>query len=477
MMTPVLAAVLALTPAPASFGQKHSVNLVALGCPKNTVDAEVMLGDLQRSGLRVVKEPSDADIVIVNTCSFVEDAKRESISAVIEAAALKQDRSVPAKGVFVTGCLAQRYADELANELPEVDAVVGFEHYSDLPKQVLDLLATHDDEEGHGDATTSPTVLVGSASVPFRPEEERVSLTPDHIAYIRVAEGCDHACTFCAIPGFRGSFRSKPFDVVVAEAERLVANGVRELNLIAEDTNQYGSDWGDNDQRRLADLLHALADIPDLRWIRLLYCYPSYFSDELIASIASIDKVVKYIDIPLQHLAPTVLQRMRRPPGKYTLDLLRKLRTEIPGLTLRTTFISGFPGETDEEHRELVRLARELGFERGGAFSYSEEEGTPAAEMEEQVEDEVREARRDELVAFFQDSAHAWAEAQVGKQLRVIIDRMEGFDAIGRTEGDAPDIDGSVRLPECVLAPGTCVRANIVAADAMELVAQLEGGA
>jgi ribosomal protein S12 methylthiotransferase len=463
--------------------QSKSVALVALGCPKNTVDAEVMLGDLQRSGLRVVKEPKQADIVIVNTCAFVEDAKRESIAAVIEAAGLKQDRDVPACGLFVTGCLAQRYADELATELPEVDAVVGFEHYADLPTQVLELLARQPetpegaasalDAISSGHVTSAlPKVMVGSNTIPFRSEEDRHQLTSPHYAYIRVAEGCDHACTFCAIPGFRGEFRSKPFDVVLAEAERLVENGVRELNLIAEDTNQYGSDWGEADERRLADLLHALAAIPSLKWIRLLYCYPSYFSEELIDAIAGIDKVCKYIDIPLQHLSSSVLARMRRPGGAGTVALLKKLRERIPNLTLRTTFISGFPGETDAEHRELVQLASELGFERGGAFAYSAEDGTPAAEMDDQIDDDVREARRDELIALFQDHASDWAEAQVGRELNVIIDRMEGLDAIGRTEGDAPDIDGSVRLPEAVLAPGTQLKVRVIAADVMELVAE-----
>ena len=455
--------------------QKYSVALVALGCPKNTVDAEVMLGDLQRSGLRVVREPRDADIVVVNTCAFVEDAKSESIAAVIEAGQLKTSRDVPARGLFVTGCLAQRYAEELAGELPEVDAVVGFEHYNELPNQVLRVLADTEAAEAMGDEDDDgpeQAVLVGSASVPFRPEEDRVSITPPHLAYIRVAEGCDHACSFCAIPGFRGSFRSKPFDVVVAEAERLIANGARELNLIAEDTNQYGSDWGTADSRRLVDLLHVLAANPQLKWIRLLYCYPSYFSEELIDAIASIDKVVKYIDIPLQHLSPTVLQRMRRPGGLATLALLRKLRERIPDLALRTTFICGFPGETDEEHDELVRHARAMGFERGGAFAYSQEDGTPAAEMEEQVDEEAKEARRDELIALFQDRAESWAQAQVGKRMQVIIDKMDGLDAVGRTYADAPDIDGSVRLPECVLAPGTVLTVTIVAADVMELVAQ-----
>ena len=473
--------------APAVVPQRHSVSLVALGCPKNTVDAEVMLGDLQRHGLRVVDEPTEDDVVIVNTCAFVEDAKSESIAAVIEAAELKAERSAPAKGLFVTGCLAQRYADELAAELPEVDAVVGFEHYADLPSQVLELLASADaaaaaegsaaDDEGAADEAAAGLgrVLVGSASVPFRSEETRVRLTASHTAYIRVAEGCDHACTFCAIPGFRGAFRSKPFDVVLAEAERLVESGVRELNLIAEDTNQFGSDWGASDPRRLADLLHALAAMPKLRWIRLLYCYPSYFSRELFDAIASIDKVVKYIDIPLQHLSPTVLQRMRRPKAASTVNLLRRLRQRIgPSLVLRTTFICGFPGETDAEHEELHALAEELRFERGGAFAFSKEEGTPAASLDAQIDEPTKQARRDRLIALFQDTAAEWAEAQVGKELRVMIDRVdeEAGDAIGRTEADAPAIDGSVLLPGCAhLAPGTELLVTVTAADVMELVA------
>ncbi len=447
-----------------------------------------MLGDLQRSGLRVVKEPSDAEIIIVNTCAFVEDAKHESIGAVLAAAELKADGRVPARGLFVTGCLAQRYADELAVELPEVDAIVGFEHYDELPDQIFRVLASPTpplasagvaDVKGMvqptGGAAAEQTVLVGSASVPFRSEESRFSLTPTHVAYIRVAEGCDHACTFCAIPGFRGGFRSKPFDSVIAEAQRLVDGGVRELCLIAEDTNQYGSDWGDADRRRLSDLLSSLSEIPQLKWIRLLYCYPSYFSEELIGAIASLPKVCKYIDIPLQHLSDGVLGRMRRPGGRGTVSLLRKLRERIPRLALRTTFICGFPGETDAEHAELVRLASELGFVRGGAFAYSQEDGTPAAELDGQIEEETKLARLDAMSALFQTQSRAWAEAQVGSQLRVIVDRVddeEGSDAaIGRTEFDAPEIDGSVRLPGCAaLVPGTVLTVDVVAADEMELI-------
>ena len=262
-----------------------TVHLVALGCPKNTVDAEVMLGDLQRHGMRVVGEPESADVLIVNTCAFVEDAKKESIAAIMEAAALKEGREKRARGLFVTGCLAQRYSDDLASELPEVDAVVGFESYADLPAKILELVGTEDKS-----ATTTTEVLVGTPTVPFRGEVDRWHLTPTHSAYVRVAEGCDHACSFCAIPGFRGKFRSKPFDALLAEVEALVDGGAREINLIAEDTNQYGSDWGESDPRRLPDLLRAIDALPRLQWIRLLYCYPSYFSEELIEAIASLDK-------------------------------------------------------------------------------------------------------------------------------------------------------------------------------------------
>lgn len=459
--------------------QEHSVALVALGCPKNTVDAEVMLGDLQRHGLRVVREPENADIVVVNTCAFVEDAKRESVAAIVDAARLKADRSSRVRGLYVTGCMAQRYAEELADELPEVDAVVGFESYADIPSHVLATLSTSDaddTEPGLDSAAERASVLVGAATVPFRPENDRFQLTAAHTAYLRVAEGCDHACSFCAIPGFRGAFRSKPFDTALAEARLLVERGVREINLIAEDTNQFGSDWGEEDPRRLSHFLRELSALPGLRWIRLLYCYPSYFSDDLVAEIATNPKVVKYIDIPLQHLAAPTLQRMRRPGAKATISLLERLRREVPSLVLRTTFICGFPGESDDDHDELVRQARRLGFERGGAFSYSAEDGTPAASMAGQVEEETKQARKDELVALFQEASAAWAEARVGSELRVMVDRMDGLDAVGRTEHDAPDIDGAVRIPAMPLPPGSEVLVRVLYADVDgELVGEVVG--
>mmetsp|Transcript_7348 Transcript_7348/g.23464 ORF Transcript_7348/g.23464 Transcript_7348/m.23464 type:complete len:257 (-) Transcript_7348:280-1050(-) len=253
----------------------------------------------------------------------------------------------------------------------------------------------------------------------------------------------------------------------------LVARGVRELNLIAEDTNQFGSDWGEADGRRLSDFLRALEGLEGLRWIRLLYCYPSYFSDDLVGEIARNPKVVKYIDIPLQHMDASVLQRMRRPGAAATAALLERLRAQIPGLALRTTFICGFPGETEAEHRTLVKEARRFGFERGGAFAYSPEDGTPAADLPSQLDDEVKQARKDELVSLFQMRSEEWAEAQVGSILRVMVDRMDGTDAVGRTEFDAIDIDGTVRIPTMPLAPGTVVRARIVAADGLDLIAEV----
>eukprot|EP00898_Chlorokybus_atmophyticus_P007405 jgi/Chlat1/7666/Chrsp64S07132 len=447
---------------PASSWQHASVALVALGCPKNTVDAEVMLGDLQRNGYRIVDDPGSADVVIVNTCAFIEDAKTESIDAILEASQLK-GRS--AKGLFVTGCLAQRYAGELASELPEVDAVVGFENYSSLPEQIARVL-------GGDNASTS--VMVGTPDVPFRPEAERWRITPKHTAYLRVAEGCDHACTFCSIPGFRGRFRSKSFDAIVGEAERLVASGARELNLIAEDTNQWGMDFGAKDTRRLSHLLHALAGIEKLKWIRLLYCYPSYFTDDLIDAIADINKVCKYIDIPLQHISDPVLKRMQRPSRPHTASLLAKLRERIPGVVLRTTFISGFPGETRKDHADLSQFVEKFGFERGGIFAYSEEDGTPAAQMKNQVPRKLRQSRRSELTGLFRERQEVWAAQQVGQELEVMVDRMEDDVAVCRSQADAPEVDNNVLIPGVIIpfTPGSIMRCKVVDTDDLDLIAE-----
>jgi len=460
--------------------ERPAVSLIALGCAKNTVDAEVMLGDIEQHGIDVIDRPEDADIVIVNTCAFIEDAKRGSIEAILDVSKMKEDRL---KGIIVTGCLAQRYAKDLAQDMPEVDFVVGFENYTKIPSTILEFFENERQKEGSASSASSPRktlsrnakikadrVAVGGATVPFRPEYIRKRLTPKHTAFLRVAEGCDHACTFCAIPSFRGKFRSKPWDQVLQEAKLLAASGVKELNLIAEDTNQYGMDFGSNDPRRLHDLLYALAEIPELAWIRLLYCYPSYFSDELVQAIKEIPKVVKYIDIPLQHISDPVLKAMQRPSKMHTTKILNRLREEIPDITLRTTFISGFPGETKDDHKELVKFIKEFKFVRAGVFGYSEEEGTPAALMQDQfIDEDVKQARVDELISVQQNIEETHAKAQVGKVMDVIIDRIEEGYSIGRTMSDAPEIDSMVHILQQI-EPGTILPVRIVGNHAFDLI-------
>lgn len=433
----------------ASTSATKKVSLVSLGCPKNLVDGEVLLGDLARAGFSITAEHEEADAILVNTCAFVEDAKAESLEAIVEAAGLNADGK--RRQVVVTGCLAQRYGPTLASDLPEADLVMGFQAYGGLPAALAQRLgmpvSSSSSDAGSNEPSSSSRVQVGDATVPFRPEWDRHRLTPRHTAYLRVAEGCNHACTFCAIPGFRGKFRSKAWGAVLEEAERLVASGVVELNLIAEDTNQYGQDRRDG--RGLAQLLCELSALPGLRWLRILYAYPSYFDDELVAEIATNPKVCKYIDMPLQHINNLTLLAMNRPPQAHTKALLAKLRDNIPGLALRTTFITGFPGESDEAHRELVDFAREFRFERAGAFAYSEEDGTPAAELPEQVPQRVRQRRRDELVQVQQGISEAFAASLVGQEIDVLVDgENEDGWLFGRTQWDAPDVDPIVFLSE-----------------------------
>ena len=449
------------------------VSLVGLGCPKNVVDAEVMLGDMRKNGYDVTENHEDADAIIVNSCGFIDDAKSESVEAILEASKLSGGK----KKIVVTGCLAQRYGEDLQKELPEVDLIVGFENYGMLPSLVEESLRERDDESrivspfdpasqkrsGSATGTMSKNIitnddlvlpkkktLVGGNSPPFRSEIDRVRITPKHSAYLCVAEGCDHKCTFCAIPSFRGKFRSKKFEPIVDEAKALGQLGAKELCLIAEDTNQWGMDLRAQDGRGLAELLETLAEVDGIEWIRILYAYPSYFSDELITAIADVPQVCKYIDIPLQHITNLSLLRMNRPPRQHAEDLLYKLRDRIPGLALRTTFISGFPGETEEEHEELMQFCREFKFERLGAFAYSEEDGTPAAEYPDQVPDDLRALRRDQLVAQQQEISESFAQSRIGQTLDVLIDSFdEDMNAwVGRTSLEAPDIDPVVFVSE-----------------------------
>mmetsp|Transcript_19009 Transcript_19009/g.32522 ORF Transcript_19009/g.32522 Transcript_19009/m.32522 type:complete len:512 (-) Transcript_19009:594-2129(-) len=443
---------------PAIIDTRPKVSFVGLGCAKNLVDGEVMLGDLQRSGFQIVTEHEDADAIVINTCAFIEDAKSESLEAIMDASNLNDDGKK--RKLIITGCLAQRYSNQLAADLPEADLVVGFENYGTLAaslqaKMGLPVTATAATATPSGSGSSADGVLVadparvqvGSATVPFRPEWDRVRLTPPHTAYLRVAEGCNHACTFCAIPGFRGKFRSKPWQALLDEAKHLVESGVREINLIAEDTNQYGQDRRDG--RDLALLMRELGKLEGLHWMRILYAYPSYFTDELIDEIATNPKVAKYIDIPLQHINNLVLLSMNRPPQDHTQKLLFKLRERIPDLVLRTTFISGFPGETAAQHAELVTFAKTFKFERMGCFAYSEEDGTPAATFPDQVPQKLRERRRDELNGLQQRTGETFAASLVGREVDVLIDGYnEDGLLIGRTQWDAPDVDPLVFLTE-----------------------------
>ena len=477
------------------------VSLVGLGCPKNVVDAEVMLGDMRKNGYDVTENHEDADAIIVNSCGFIDDAKSESVEAILEASKLSGGK----KKIVVTGCLAQRYGEDLQKELPEVDLIVGFENYGMLPSLVEESLRERDDESrivspfdpasqkrsGSATGTMSKNIitnddlvlpkkktLVGGNSPPFRSEIDRVRITPKHSAYLRVAEGCDHKCTFCAIPSFRGKFRSKKFEPIVDEAKALGQLGAKELCLIAEDTNQWGMDLRAQDGRGLAELLETLAEVDGIEWIRILYAYPSYFSDELITAIAEVPQVCKYIDIPLQHITNLSLLRMNRPPRQHAEDLLYKLRDRIPGLALRTTFISGFPGETEEEHEELMQFCRDFKFERLGAFAYSEEDGTPAAEYPDQVKDDLRALRRDQLVAQQQEISESFAQSRVGQTLDVLVDNFdEDMDAwVGRTALEAPDIDPVVFISEAEnggqkLEPGQMRKCKIVGSSLFDLEA------
>jgi ribosomal protein S12 methylthiotransferase len=451
------------------------VGLVSLGCPKNLVDSEVMLGEIAR-GATVVGRVEDADIVVVNTCAFVEAAKQESIDAILEMTARK--RAGKLRGVVVTGCLAQRYAAELEKELKDVDAIVGITAENEVAGFLAEIArapAPRLKKLPLAKAATAPgpRVIVRDPSKPFEAEVGRLRLTPRHYAYVRVAEGCDHACTFCAIPGFRGRFRSKPEEAILEEARELARDGTKELCLIAEDTNQYGQDRRDGTS--LARLLARLAEVEGVRWLRILYAYPAYFPAELVREIARNEKVAKYLDIPLQHIADPVLARMQRPGKARTVDLLERLRAEIPGLALRTTVICGFPGETERDHEEMLEFVERMKFDRLGAFAYSEEDGTPAGGYADQVPPELRERRRDAVMAAQQKVAFAKGREKVGRRFPVLVDEVEAKGrAIGRSEWDAPEIDGVVKVYERGRAfeAGQMVSVEVTAADGYDLEAR-----
>lgn len=453
-----------LSDGPATAGIRLA--LVSLGCPKNLVDSERILGTLTEDPLFVFSpRPEDADVVIVNTCSFIDKAKKESIDTILDMARLKEEGSL--KAVVVAGCMVERYLDDLKREIPEVDSFVGIRDYAQFPATIRSLFG----------ATTAPRGEA-PAHAPFDPRMEdknRVLLTPRHTAYLRISEGCDNPCTFCAIPAIRGVFRSKPLETIVAEAKALVARGVKEINLIGQDTTSYGRDRADG--KRLPQLLDAVGGVDGVAWVRLLYAYPAFFGDETIEAIARNPRVVKYLDMPLQHGSLSVLRRMGRSLRSAEIrGDLRKLRERIPEIAIRTTFIVGFPGETEREFEELLDFIREFRFERVGAFTYSDEDGTPAERLGDDVPPKVKAARYRRVMEVQQKIAFERNRELSGTVMECLIDapapRSKGR-FIARTYRDAPEIDGRVFVRGEGLLAGDLVRARVTGSRGYDLLAEV----
>ncbi len=446
------------TAAPAT--SKGTYSFISLGCPKNLVDSERMLGLLQLDGYKLVQEPAGADFVVVNTCGFIERARTESFSAIDEMLELKRKGEI--RGVIVSGCLAEREKEALLETRPEIDHLVGVFGREQVTKVADRLIAGLDEQR---------SVFQPAPSVPLI-DRGRLRITPRHFAFLKISEGCDRLCTFCAIPKMRGKHATKAIEEVVAEAKELAADGVRELVIVAQDTTYYGIDlYG---EPRLVQLLDELEKVEGIEWIRLMYLYPMYFGDDLIERIATSKKIIPYLDLPLQHINDTMLKRMQRKVNRAsTEELLSKLRSRIKNLVLRTTFITGFPGETDEQFEELVGFVAEQKFERLGVFGYSFEPDTPAARLPDHLPEDVKEARRERLMAVQQEIAFGWNAKQVGRQVDVLIDGVvpgEKDAWIGRSVADAPDVDGVVYVSGRKLRPGQMVRCEIVATSDYDLV-------
>ena len=408
-----------------------NILFVSLGCDKNLVDTEVMLGLLAQKGHQMVDSEEMADVIVVNTCCFIHDAKEESIQTILEMAEYKKEGTL--KALIVTGCLAQRYKQEILDEIEEVDAVLGTTSYDKIVDAIEEALKGRKSLEMEN-VNALPLV-----------DTKRLVTTGGHFAYLKIAEGCDKHCTYCIIPKIRGNFRSVPMERLLKEAEELARQGVKELILVAQETTLYGKDiYG---EKSLHILLKELCKISGLRWIRILYCYPEEITDELIQVIKEEDKICKYLDLPIQHACDDVLKRMGRRTSKAQLvEIVEKLRREIPGIALRTTLITGFPGETEEQHEELMQFVDDMEFDRLGVFTYSPEEDTPAATMPDQIEESIKEERQADLMELQQEIAFELAENKIGKELMVMIEgKVADENAyVGRTYMDAPNVDGLI---------------------------------
>ena len=440
---------------------KGTYAFVSLGCPKNLVDSERMLGLLDVDGYQVVADPDGADFVVVNTCGFIEQARQESYGAIREMLDLK--RAGRTRGVIVSGCLAERQKEKLLEELPQIDYLVGVFGREEITRVAERLLGRLDEQRS----------VFRPAPIEALSDRQRLRITPRHFAYLKISEGCDRLCTFCAIPKMRGKHVSKAPELVIQEAQELAADGVRELNIVAQDTPYYGIDMFG--EPRLAELLNQLQQVEGIEWIRLLYFYPMYVTDAVIDTIASSDKIVPYLDMPLQHINDQMLRRMaRRVSRRETEELLAKMRERIPGLVMRTTMITGFPGETDAQFEEVVDFVQTQQFERLGVFTYSLEPDTPAASLPDHLPEPVKESRRQRLMEVQQQNAFVWNQEQVGRQIDVLLDvPVEGEPNawIGRWYADAPDIDSVTYVTGENLAAGDFVRCEVVGYQNYDLIA------
>jgi len=458
---------------------RPTVSFVSLGCPKNLVDSEKMLGLLAESGCTIVgADAGQADVMVVNTCGFLAASRDEAIEVLQEAAEQKKNGRL--KRIIVAGCLVQRDGLGLVEEVPEIDALVGVNNRGDIARAVMgdaSRIGKPKATGGKGPGETGPTVFLGeyhpaSWIEANRIDRARLRLTPSHYAYLRMSEGCDQKCTFCTIPSIRGPMHSKPVDEILAETRELIDDGVVELNLIGQDTTSYGRDIGFGPG--LAGLLGALDGLDGIGWIRLMYAYPSDFTDEMIEAIASLPRVVKYIDIPLQHISDRVLKSMyRRVTRRQTEALLEKLRSRIPGVAIRTTFIAGFPGETEDEFAELREFVRRFGFDAMGVFPYSNEPGTPAGRMKDQLPAQVISDRVGKLMAVQQQVAFAKAASMNGEQLRVMIDGFgRGGVYTARHQGQAPEVDSLVKVEGGEFDPGEFAAVRCTGSDGYDLTAR-----
>ena len=445
------------------------VGFISLGCPKNLVDSEVMMGQLKATGYQITADASQADTLVVNTCGFIDAAKKESIEAILEAAKLKSDGK--ATRLVVAGCLVERYRDELKLSLPEVDAFIG-------TSQINDILAVCDPKT---DTRSLPVISLGNQSATYLYDEStpRVLATPSHYAFIKIAEGCDRPCAFCFIPQMRGHFRSRRFGSIVAEAQQLAEEGVKELILVAQDSSRYGEDLGKRDA--LAHLLRELSHTNGIEWVRVMYTYPTHISDAFLDVLAEEPRAVKYLDMPLQHASQNVLKLMKRGGNRASLErLIKRVRDHVPGIGVRTTFITGFPGETDEDFEELLQFVKNVEFDRVGVFTYSDEEGTPAYDLPNKVDPKIAKQRRARLMKEQARISRKRNKTRIGERVQVIFEGESNESDLlwqGRMETQAPDIDGCVLIndvPEGFApAPGDLLNVMITEAQQYDLVGKI----